>query len=113
VASLTVSSAAAGTGIATLGGHALQPAAIAVAPPSNDFGPVVTGGVSATAVFTARNTGELVPIPKRDFSSKISAGRRSFARLPRRRRGATWHNLAEKSSRGHAATAAPTWGAAP
>lgn len=59
VASLTVASAAAGTGIATLGGHALQPATIALAPASNDFGPVVTGGVSATTVFTARNTGEL------------------------------------------------------
>jgi hypothetical protein len=59
VASLTVTSAAAGTGIATLGGRALQPAMIAVTPPSNDFGPVVTSRVSATAVFTARNTGEL------------------------------------------------------
>ena len=59
VASLAVTSAAAGTGIAALGGHALQPATIAVAPASNDFGPVVTGGVSATATFTARNTGEL------------------------------------------------------
>ena len=37
----------------------------------------------------SRLVAELVPIPKRDFSSRIGAARRGFARFHRRRRGAT------------------------
>jgi HYDIN/CFA65/VesB family protein/List-Bact-rpt repeat protein len=58
-ASLTATSIAGGTGVATLGGHALLPAALVLAPPSNDFGSVVVGGLSATTAFTVTNTGEL------------------------------------------------------
>ena len=58
-ASLTAASAAAGTGVASLGGHAFLPAVLAITPMSTDFGSVVTGGVSATTTFTVGNTGEL------------------------------------------------------
>lgn len=58
-ASLTAASVAAGTGVASLGGHAFLPAVLAITPTSSDFGAVVTGGISATTQFTVSNTGEL------------------------------------------------------
>ena len=58
-ASLTAASPAGGTAVAALGGHALLPAALAITPPTVDFGKVVVNATSAPTTFTVTNTGEL------------------------------------------------------
>jgi hypothetical protein len=54
---LTVSAPSTTTGTAALSGTGLAPAAIAIAPPTYDFGPVAGGTASASNTFTVTNNG--------------------------------------------------------
>jgi hypothetical protein len=58
-ASLTATSTMAGSNAAALSGTGLAPAQLALSPPSQSFGSVVTSQLSADFVFTVKNVGDV------------------------------------------------------